>query len=314
MVALARSTRSGVVESIHHGDAVAVSADGEILRVWGDPTERSFYRSAIKPFQATVSQRNGAALAPEQMALACASHGAFPVHLAIVRSMLVARGLSTSDLGTPPDIPGTWESAMQAASAGRGKAASLYHNCSGKHAAFLRACVVSDWPTASYLQPDHPLQKQVMQLVSEVTEEPVTPLGVDGCGAPAPSGTVLGLARGFAKLTSDPEFADAASAMSRFPSLVSSIADGRIGAWWGGPVKRGAKGMLAAGRHGIGIAVKSREGSTTVAAVGMIAIMKQMGLLSPAAQRALQGTASPPVYGGGRPVGALEPTLEESTT
>ena len=34
-------------------------------------------------------------------------------------------------------------------------------NCSGKHAAMLAACVARGWPLAGYLDPEHPLQREV---------------------------------------------------------------------------------------------------------------------------------------------------------
>ena len=46
-----------------------------------------------------------------------------------------------------------------------------------------------------------------------------------------------------------------------------------------------------------------------VAVVGLIAVMRRLGLLSDAALTALEEVASPAVLGGGRPVGALEPVL-----
>lgn len=312
MAELARSTRSGIIESVHHGDAAVVTAEGAILATWGDPARRSFFRSAIKPFQATISQEEGAALVPEQMAIACASHEAHAVQIALVRDMLETAGLSENDLQTPAGLPSVRESVIALAAAGRGRPRRIFHNCSGKHAAFLRACVARDWPTRTYLDAAHPLQRLVVELVEEVTGEPADPLGVDGCGAPAPSGTVLGLARAFARLTVDDRFADAVTAMTRYPALTSSPfkEDGRISAAWGGPVKRGAKGMIAAGRNGIGIAVKSREGSTSMAAVGLIGILRRMGLISDAARDAIRDVASPATYGGGRRVGSVEPSLD----
>jgi L-asparaginase II len=311
MVELARSLRSGVVESRHDGAAVAVDAGGRVIASWGDPTERSFYRSAIKPFQATAVLESGVDLAPEHLALACASHEAQPVHVAIVAEMLARAGLDESALGTPPAMPSSPASALRLAAAGSWSPRPLFHNCSGKHAAFLTACVVNGWPRAGYLEPAHPMQAAALAVVSEASEDPITPVGVDGCGAPAPTGTILGLARAFAKLTSDARYDRPRDAMSRFPSLISTRdrPDALIGAWLGGPVKRGAKGMIAASRHGVGVAVKSREGSGLVAAVGLVSVLRALGMLSDAAYDALRDVAAPPVVGGGARVGALEPAI-----
>ena len=70
-------------------------------------------------------------------------------------------------------------------------------NCSGKHAAMLATCVANGWPTATYLEPDHPLQIAVRETVTELTGDEVTATGVDGCGAPLFAVTLTGLARAF---------------------------------------------------------------------------------------------------------------------
>ena len=311
MVELARTLRSGVVEARHHGAAVAVTPDGAIVAVWGDPIERVFYRSAIKPFQAVASQRNGADLAPEQLALACASHSAHAIQVAMIRGMLNDADLSEDDLRCPAALPNLMERRLELASRNDAVPRRILYNCSGKHASFLRACAAMGWPTEPYLDPSHPIQVDALSLVAEATGEATDPVGVDGCGAPAPSGTLIGLATAFARLTVEPDFREVSLAMSRFPSLVSSNLKtaGRIGAWWGGPLKTGAAGIIAAGRHGIGLAAKSKEGSSPVAAVALLAVMRHLGLLSDAALSALEGLASPPTVGGGRRVGTLEPSF-----
>ena len=73
-------------------------------------------------------------------------------------------------------------------------------NCSGKHAAMLATCVAAGWPTASYRDPDHPLQVRIRQEVERLAGEPVTAVGVDGCGAPLLAISVAGLARAFRAL------------------------------------------------------------------------------------------------------------------
>ncbi len=40
-------------------------------------------------------------------------------------------------------------------------------NCSGKHAAMLATCVVNGWDTATYLAPDHPLQRHIAATFAE---------------------------------------------------------------------------------------------------------------------------------------------------
>jgi L-asparaginase II len=301
-----RTVRSGLTESLDDATAVVVDADGRVLASWGDPDTPLYYRSAIKPIQATVSQELGAALLPEHLAVACSSHSGHPVHVAIVRAMLRSGGLTEADLGTPPSWPLAEAAKALLLSTGHRAPLPVYHNCSGKHAGFLLACVAQGWPVDTYRSPDHPLQRRVLATVAEATGQPVEPVGIDGCGAPTLRGSCRGLATAFAAMTVDRRFAEVASATSRFPSLVAGNErpDGRLGAWWGGPLKAGAEGLIGAARHGVGIAAKSRSGSSSVAVMAMIEVMRSMGLLSGAALEALQDVATPPVLGGGDPVGS----------
>ncbi len=102
--------------------------------------------------------------------------------------------------------------------------------------------------------------------------------------------------------------------MRRFPALLSSnnLNEGRFAAWWSGPVKGGAEGLIAAGRNGIGIAAKSHDGSVDLAIAAMMEAITRVGLLSDAARDAFADVARPPVLGGGRRVGAVEPIKPEN--
>ena len=148
-------------------------------------------------------------------------------------------------------------------------------------------------------------------LINEVTGINPDPVGIDGCGAPTFRGQLIGLARAFASLSVDPRFASVAHAMARFPAIVSSntMNDGRFAAWWGGPVKVGAQGLVAAGRNGIGLAAKNHEGNVDIAVAGLIEAAGRLGLLSDVARDALKDVSHIPVTGGGRQVGSIEPVV-----
>ncbi len=301
--------RSGHIESTHDVSVVMTDEGGRVLNSWGDPDIRFFYRSAIKPFQATVTLEAGAELSDEQVAITCASHGGLPVHLALVTTNLTAAGLDATALQCPPAWPRDPAGKEILLTAGHNKPTRIYHNCSGKHSGWLAAAAASGFSTAGYLDRDHPIQQRVIATVEEVTGVAADPIGVDGCGAPTPRGALTGLARAFGRLSVDPRFSRAAAAMRRFPALVSSsnLNDGRFAGWWGGPVKVGAQGLIAAGRHGIGIAAKSHEGNVEIATAAMAEALGREGFLSAAATEALTDVARIPVLGGGRRVGTIEP-------
>jgi len=301
------TVRTGLAESIHDVSAVAVDADGTELYRSGDPDLPLFYRSAVKPFQATVALEAGLSLPVEHLAVASASHGGWPVHVAIVRSILADAGLSESALQCPPSWPLSQGAKDVQVRRGIRSPKRVFHNCSGKHAAMLGACMVQGWPIETYLDPDHPLQRRIVEIVTDATGIRPEPVGIDGCGAPTLRGSVRGLARAFANLSSSERCRPAADAISRFPSLVAdnSRPDGKLARWWGGPVKVGAEGQVGIGRHGIGIAAKAVAGKPEAAVAGVIAAADELGLISDVMRDALEIEAAPPLFGGGKPVGAL---------
>lgn len=301
------TVRTGLTESIHDVAVCAVnSADLEIYRS-GDPDRPLFYRSAVKPIQATVALEAGIDLPPEHIAVASSSHSGWPAHLAIVRSMLNSSGLDERALQCPAVWPLSQGARDLQVQRGVDAPRRIFHNCSGKHAAMLAACVAQGWPIETYLEPTHPLQRRIVELVAETAGISPEPVGIDGCGAPTLRGSVRGLARAFAQLSSADRFERAADAISRFPALVAdnARADGHLARWWGGPVKVGAEGQVGIGRHGIGIAAKAKAGSSDVAVAAVIAAADDLGLLPGAMRSGLVAEASPPVLGGGVPVGHL---------
>lgn len=300
--------RSGQIESIHDVSVVATNEAGYVIGTWGDPEISFFYRSAIKPFQATVTLEAGAELSDEQVAVVCASHGGLPIHLDLVKTILATADLGQDALQCPPAWPRDPAGKELLIAAGYRRPTPLFNNCSGKHSGWLAGAAASGFTTADYLDAQHPLQQKVIELIESVTGVDPSPLGVDGCGAPTPRGRLTGLARAFGLLSIDARFERAATAMRRFPAIVSSnnLNEGQFAAWWGGPVKGGAQGLIAAGRHGIGIAAKSHEGNVEIAIAAMMAAMQQLGLLSQAASEALLDVAHIPVLGGGRRVGTIE--------
>ena len=304
---IAVATRSDFDESLHFGAGVVLGGNGAVEFELGDADVVVYPRSCLKPLQADAMIAAGVELTGEQLAVACASHGGWPAHLAIVRSILTDCGLDERALRCPAVWPLSPEARDLQIRRGVRTRRRIFHNCSGKHAAMLGACIAQGWPTDSYLDPAHPLQQQIVDAVEVATGIRPEPVGVDGCGAPTLRGSVRGLARAFASLSSNTRFATATRAISRFPSLVAdnARADGVLGRWWGGPVKVGAEGQVGVGRHGIGIAAKAAAGGSEVAVAAVIAVARDLGLVSDAMFDGLALQSAPPVFGGGVPVGAL---------
>lgn len=310
---LAEQIRSDLVETYHDGAVAVVDTAGTVVASSGEIDRPFFLRSSAKPFQATVSQEAGADLTPLEMAMACASHRGYPVQVSLVSSMLGVADLDESALGCPHDWPLGERARVAVLQAGASERRRIWHNCSGKHAGFLRACAAAGWDLDSYLSPDHPLQQRVVALVSELGEHPAAPVGVDGCGAPVLRTTARVMALMFARLATEERLSSAFTAMHRYPALIGANGEGdtEMAIATHSAVKGGAAGCVGVAlRRGLGIAVKSWDGSSLVANLGAVATLQALGGLSPPARSALDPVLCPPVLGGGRPVGSFQSRLE----
>ena len=300
---LAEVVRSGLVEARHDGVVAVVDGSGTVVASSGDIEQPFYGRSSLKPFQALVSQRHGAALADERLAIACASHAGLPVHLAAVRSVLAGAGLDEAALATPAAVPSSADGIAAAARDGRIDPAPILHNCSGKHAATLAACVASGYPVASYLDRTHPLQVAVADHLAELFGGLVGDPGVDGCGLPAHVVTARSMAGAFATLGLADDYGAIRDAMVSYPVLIGDVGrvDGVLSAA-GLPAKVGAEGCIgvAVPDLGLGIVVKAWDGSERPLGPVVADVLDAIGL-----DHDLHADLAAPVLGSGRPVGEV---------
>lgn len=313
MSLLAAKVRSGLVETEHQGAVAVVAPDGSLLAHVGDIDRPFFLRSAAKPFQAAVAQSLGADLTLLELALAAASHDGLPVHVALVRSILTRSGLDEHDLGCPSAWPISGDETRRLARAGHFHPRPIWHNCSGKHASWLRASQLRGWPTSNYLGPEHPLQTEIIDFVTTLGGMSARPVGIDGCGAPVMRTTTRVMAGLFAALGNEPSLREVFTAMHRYPALTSGPENGdsRLAVASNVVAKRGAEGCLGvATRDGPGVAVKSWDGSEAVAGVAMASVLAEIAVGSSYMSDRLSSFTRAPVHGGGVEVGALETRLE----
>lgn len=305
-VVLALVLRSGTVESVHHGSAVVTGPDGQVQWSVGGAEGAIFPRSSLKPLQALAMVEHGLDLPVELLALVCASHSGEEQHLAGVRRILAGAGLTEADLRNTPDLPLDDTVRARALAAGA-QPSSLLQNCSGKHAGMLATCRLNDWPTATYLDPAHPLQQAVRAVVERMAG-PVDAVAVDGCGAPVFHVPLAGLARAFGAFAAAPAASapgGVAAAMSAHPEMVGGSDRGVTDLMTHAPgliAKDGAEAVFAVGLpDGRGVAVKIADGSTRAAPVVLAAILRRLGVPDVALTRLSQA----PVLGHGEPVGAV---------
>jgi L-asparaginase II len=219
-------------------------------------------------------RRAGLILSGAQLAMSSASHQGTPEHTAIVLSILQDAGLSESDLMCPVAWPGN--PAARAEAAAETRAA---FNCSGKHAAFLATCVKNGWETKNYLQPEHPLQKLIVEVIEEFSGEKIPLSTFDGCGAPLHLMSLQGLARSIGKFAeTETEIRDA---MLANPWVVDDHgASDTLVMEKGMLAKIGAEGVFVIGlASGHGVAVKVADGSMRPAGLAAIKMLLNNDLL-----------------------------------
>ena len=206
------------------GHVAVVDSAGEVIGAAGDPGAVTTLRSCAKPVQALPLVRAGdkLALTDEEVAVACASHGGEPVHLAVVRRLLGRAGLDESALLCGPQLPMDEPSAEALIAAG-GRAAAITNNCSGKHAGMLAVCVARGWTVADYADFNHPLQAEIRVIMTSLARIDVdsASVGIDGCGLPTHGLPLSALARMFAAAGADPAFRRCQDAMAAHPHLVA---------------------------------------------------------------------------------------------
>lgn len=297
--------RGGVVECVHRARAAITYPDG---RVWmlGDAETPTFPRSSLKPIQAVAMLRAGLDVSGAELAISAASHLGESYHLAAVHSILAGARLTEADLQNTPDMPIDPAARIAWILEGRGPE-PVAQNCSGKHAAMLRTCVRAGWDTATYLDKAHPLQRLIHEVLEEYVSEPVAEPSIDGCGAPAFTTSLPGLARAFGTIAAATEgpaklIADAYRA---FPEYTSGTGHADLAIHRAVPglvCKGGAEGVFAAGLpDGTGIALKISDGAERGRRELMVALLGLAGVTNPA----VEALATSPVLGHGQPVGEV---------
>lgn len=319
---LAILTRSGFIESRHIGSAVVLDQHGEVQRSIGSPSSPVFPRSSLKPFQAIAVMNSGVQLRGAQAVLATASHAGTMKHMSTVRAMLATAGLPEDALQCPPAMPG--DQATRDAMVRQGVGAQrIAMNCSGKHAAMLLACVANGWDTDSYLHTEHPMQRAVRDTVERFTGEKPAAVAIDGCGAPVFAISLIGLARGIARVRTS-------SATSPFaiyrnagvlvdavledpwaiegPGRPNTLVIERLGVF----AKLGAEGVLVmAAQDGTTVALKMLDGNGRASTIVALELLVKAGALSREDVDDVSESLDLTVTGGGAPVGRIEvsPTL-----
>jgi len=291
---LVEITRGTTIESRHRGSAVVVRADGGVIAAWGDICQPVLPRSSVKPLQALPLIETGAAehfgVTDQEIALACASHSGEPVHTRLISAWLRRLGLECGDLVCGPHPPLNEDAATALVRAGQ-KPCSIHNNCSGKHAGFLTTALYMGESTKGYAEPDSPVQRRVMELLSDMGECDLSSAsrGTDGCGVPVIAMPLEAIALGMARLGKPEKLSKVRSAaairiiasMTAYPHLMAGKARFATETMRKNPssfvIKGGAEGVYAASipALGLGLAVKIDDGAKRAAETALATLISR---------------------------------------
>lgn len=288
--------RGTIIESRHRVHAAVVDAAGQVRASAGDPEMITFIRSAAKPFQALPVIAEGAmdrfGITLEEIAVACGSHSGEARHLAAVTSILRRIGLDGEALACGPHTPFDKTSRRELAEAGL-EPGRLHNNCSGKHAGMLAVARVNGWDPEGYNQPEHPVQGRVLAELERWLELPpeAMAMGTDGCAAVTVGVPLRSMAFGYARLAQAARVGEreptyVVGSMTSYPEMVAgegrlctdlmTCAAGRLFA------KVGAEGVYCVGVPGaeLGIALKIEDGSQRAVGPAILAVLRELDLIS----------------------------------
>jgi L-asparaginase II len=258
--------RGGVVEARHRVHAVAVEG-GAVIAEAGNPGLVCFMRSSSKPLQAIPLARARDDVDDRDLAIASASHLADSRQLEAVRALLAKAPAEEQELecgaeGSPPR--------------------KLSHNCSGKHAGMLALCRARGWRSEGYRLEGHRVQREMQAVHAEAAavDEDELDTGIDGCGVVTFALPLERMAFAFSRLEQLDGGGRVAAAMRAHPDLIRGpkATDTRLmKALPGWIAKGGAEGLLCAAGDGIGVTLKSDDGSGRALGPAAHAFFSQLG-------------------------------------
>jgi L-asparaginase II len=287
--------RGDIVESRHRVHAAVVDARGVLRGSAGDPALFSICRSCAKPLQVMGFVESGhfdeVRWGDDELAIACASHGGEPEHVALVQSMLDSVGLEEGDLVCGPHDPLTRRGARALQQEGE-PPTRLHNNCSGKHAAMLAHTRAAGWPTLGYESPCHPVQQGALDQVARWSGVPAQRIGqtVDGCGVVAFALPLQAMALAFARLGAAARRGDEVPARvvhammtrpflvggtDRFDTVLMEETNGALLS------KVGAEGVhaVAIPDAGLALAVKVEDGASRAQHPAVLRLLQHLGAL-----------------------------------
>lgn len=290
--------RGNVVESLHRGDIVVVSCDGNILHRCGDIDHQTFMRSTSKPIQVIAALEYGIAekfgLDLAEIAILMSSHSGEEIHINVLNGIIKKVGIDVNDLQCGTHDPLGIDAAKELISKGQ-MPNSLHCSCSGKHLGQLAATKVKGSPLEDYYKPGRGIQPEIKDIILKFsgTQEAQIKLGIDGCGVPVYCMPLLNMALAYANLCNENFMSGryiksqnyVISAMTVHPEMIGGKGrfDTELMRYFGDRLigKFGDEGVYCVGLigKGIGIALKIEDGHTRAVGPAILETLSQLGVI-----------------------------------
>ncbi len=221
-------------ESYHRGWVAVCDSKGNLVNGTHDDFPDFFSRSSIKMIQALPFLLSGGMetfnFGLSELAVICSSHSGEQKHREVVQRILDEIKLSENDLLCGTHIPYSNKVANDLIRENK-EPTPIYCNCSGKHSGLLAACLLNGWDIKTYLDYNHPLQKEIRKHLGKIIglDIDLCKWGIDGCGIPTYAFSLDKLAKIFSLLVNyencEPEYYDSFKnihkAFLAYPDLVA---------------------------------------------------------------------------------------------
>lgn len=208
---LIKEYRGNIVENVHRGSIAVVSSTGDTIAYLGDIEKQTFMRSASKPIQVLPTLLAGLHrrfnLTEENVAMFNSSHWGSSHHIFVLEEISRKTGIDPEDMIMKP-CGSTSASALamkltdQSRLHPRDGKSKLQHCCSGKHFSLMLLQRELTGKVDGYEQKDSPVQRQIINFISMLSQTPTFKigLGIDGCGVPVFALPLRSIAMSYAKL------------------------------------------------------------------------------------------------------------------
>lgn len=326
--------RGDMVESAHLIHAAVVNRKQELVAYTGNPFRATFARSTAKPLQALAVLAEGAlarwSMTAAEIALLCASHNGEPQHAQAVKHFLHKLGLDESALQCGIHPPLHEPTRLMVERSGM-PLSPLYNNCSGKHMGMLALSVLLQADIHHYLDPDHPVQQRMLDVISALSSVPKAEivLATDGCGVPVFGLPLDRLAYAYSQFgkpeQQSPSLQQASAAIiqalrqepfylagsERFDTRLIEVTSGRLIG------KMGVEGVftLTLPDTGLAMAIKVEDGSERALYPAVVEILLQLNLLAKQELADLAAFHQPEIINHkGERVGSILPAIQLITS